>query len=573
MTPATKKPPSLLRLLESRELRSGSNRQLDNQLAASLVSGFPFRTEIRGSFSCVNAIALSKDGSTLFTGGDDKRVLLYSLADDPTKLKPARSYPGHQSNIFCIAPVGDGKRFYSAGNDGLIISHDAERGLGSVTLAHDEGCLSISLSAMDQNSLLSAGHDGFVKLWDVREGETVGAIPNNHEMNSVAFSPTAPHIFVASGNRSDLALYDSRMCFTNGVSRRERALVKFNLKLHVVSENRHVRFLDVTNVAFAPNGRNITATVSKWLPTVYDITDPMPVCVLDHQPEGTEEADSPRYRCAVTVKTCNYGTYGGKEVFLSGSDDFSGFVWELPRSFAELGEESKLSGVGFFQDGETKFPPIIKRADHVLLGARSITNSALMHPTLPWIFTAGVEKVVRLHSAVALDDSPAEAAPPKKRESLVANPEGRRRVLRHIIIGDGLAEDDETEVGEDEQTLGFFDMLNHREERSERVGGLSEAILLPPGHPPFSDSDDSDNNQDGDAGLTSGSDSSDAEFEEWLMEGAEESLELNEDDDEEMENEVVEEENGSENGEEEQAGEEGNGEIGHRGMKRRRESS
>jgi WD repeat-containing protein 22 len=306
------------------------------------------------------------------------------------------------------------------------------------------------------------------------------------------------------------------MCFT-GVSKRERTLVKFNLKLS--AQERFVRFLDVTNVAFSPSGRHVVATVSRWLPTIYDIGGPLPVCVLDHRTGPDEPETAPRYRNSVTVKTCKVSSYGGKDYFLSGSDDFSGFLWELPRSFAQL-DESSLSEVGFSHEAGLLHPPIIRRANHVLLGARSITNSVLLHPTLPWAFTAGVEKVVRLHSAVPLDDKPAEPNPPK-RISLVADPEGRRRVLRDIIVGDGMVEESVTADGEDERSLGFFDMLVHRESREQREGAIGstplvEGLLLPFGNEPDSYDEGEDACDDSDS--TSDDDELDTDLEALLVE-------------------------------------------------------
>lgn len=507
---------SLFRLLGSRELRPGANTHLDHKLASSLVGGFIYRAEIRGSYSCVNAIQLDRQGRFLFAGGDDRRVLMYDLSDDPTSLRHTKSFTGHASNIFAIQVSDDASTIFSCGNDGLIITNDIERGLGDVTVAHQDGCLSISLEPEGgSRTLLSAGHDGTVRLWDVRTQTTaVAEMDFPHEMNSVSFSPTVPHIFVASGNRSDVALFDTRMCFTESVTRRERALVRFNLKLTVPVQNRFARSMDVTNVVFDTSGRHVIATVSKWLPTVFETSGPLPVLVLDHRPRPEEPQSAPRYRNSVTVKTCRTATFGGKDLFLSGSDDFSGFVWQLPSSynqFASSPDTERLTEVGFAHDGGVHFPPVLRRADHVLLGARSITNSAMFHPTLPWVFTAGVEKVVRLHSAIPLDDKPADQEPPK-RDSLMADPDSRRRVLRDIILSEGMVEDEETELGEDERTLGFFDMLNHREERDtgQAVGYLHEGLLLAPGQVPDSDSD----------GDESDSTSESNEIDEWLTEAA-----------------------------------------------------
>ncbi|KAI9010113.1 WD40-repeat-containing domain protein [Hyaloraphidium curvatum] len=497
------------RLLEERALSPGT-RSYSPQIAGSLVHGFPYRTEIRGAKSCVNAISLDSDGKFLLAGGDDRRVLLFDLGDDVTALRPTKAFPGHQSNIFVNVFTPDVQRIYSSGNDGLIVKHSVEKGLESVILAHDDGCLSISLDPRNDKCLLSTGHDGAVKLWDMRDDEAAGEMLFPHEMNSVAWS-SAPNVFAAAGNHSDLALYDARMCFSSS-SRRDRALVRYNLRLFSRAQNRHAKSLDVTNVAFSPSGKYLAASVSKWLPTLFATGEPLPVCVLDHKPDADAPPDAPRYRNSCTVKTCKFASYAGKELFLSGSDDFSAFAWALPATFPTGEAARPLEDIGFTHAGGIHYPHAIDKANHVLLGARSITNSAIMHPTLPFIFTAGVEKVVRLHSAVPLDDRPPDPAP-QKRTSHVADPERRRRVLRDIIEGDGMVAEEETELGEDERTLGFFDFLLSREgRRFGETGTLTDAMLLPEGEGPESDSsEDEDDDESADT----------EEFESWLMEGAE----------------------------------------------------
>lgn len=61
----------------------------------------------------------------------------------------------------------------------------------------------------------------------------------------------------------------------------------------------------------------------------------------------------------------------------------------------------------------------------ILTGHRSVVNSALFHPTLPWLYTAGVEKVILRHG-------PGERAGPGA-----------------VLAGAGAAEDEEGEEDDD----------------------------------------------------------------------------------------------------------------------------
>lgn len=80
-----------------------------------------------------------------------------------------------------------------------------------------------------------------------------------------------------------------------------------------------------------------------------------------------------------------------------------------------------------------------------LYGHRSIPNTALFHPTLPILFTAGVEKIVKLHGRHPIGSAEASRTGKQIRERYLG-PEGGQRPE---ILGFGNFADDSDDTGDD----------------------------------------------------------------------------------------------------------------------------
>ncbi len=90
----------------------------------------------------------------------------------------------------------------------------------------------------------------------------------------------------------------------------------------------------------------------------------------------------------------------------------------------------------------------------VVIGHESIINSTAMHPHLPFIATAGIERHVLLHSPTATTPCTDELThtPTAVRELPEANFNDRRRMLRALI-----AEQADNELDQDRDTIALFD--------------------------------------------------------------------------------------------------------------------
>lgn len=130
----------------------------------------------------------------------------------------------------------------------------------------------------------------------------------------------------------------------------------------------------------------------------------------------------------------SFGGSGDDLYYAAGSDDFAAYVWKVPsleslknrrrnltgaqsesewivspsdvpligtHSFLVTGLRADETATGFRDEDEYEIivPPTITSPQR-LYQHRSIVNTALFHPTLPLLYTCGIEKVIRVHSSI-----------------------------------------------------------------------------------------------------------------------------------------------------------------------------
>ena len=192
------------------------------------------------------------------------------------------------------------------------------------------------------------------------------------------------------------------------------SLVRYASELCVKrpSHGTAVRRMETTGAQFDPSGRFLVADVSLFHPVLYAIGSPEPLATmssLQRYPHMSPCLPKPvpasldkyaGYRNSCTVKRGSFGfeSQTGHLYYVTGSDDFRAYGWEIPRveelvarresmSFsAWLGDDDKgVDRVWFRTEDADKqphvvCPPELDAPAFTLEGSRSIVNSALCHP-------------------------------------------------------------------------------------------------------------------------------------------------------------------------------------------------
>lgn len=112
--------------------------------------------------SAIESIARNVDGTLFATGGEDRNINIFD-SEGILQISPK---PLHSSRIWALAFSPNSKKLASAGGDFIVAIWDVQSGgiLGSC-LGHNN--LVLALCWLDDNSLVSAGTDGTIRLWNV----------------------------------------------------------------------------------------------------------------------------------------------------------------------------------------------------------------------------------------------------------------------------------------------------------------------------------------------------------------------------------------------------------------------
>jgi len=249
---------------------------------------------LQGHENSVLSIAISPDGKTIASSGDDgddglrlRKIKLWNLATG-TQISSLNAYSGHV-NVVIISP--DGKTLVSGNDDSSIKIWNLVTGRQIRTLTgHSDSVHTLAISP-DSQTLISGSDDNTIKIWDLATGEQIKTLTGHtFWVRSVAISPDG--VILASGSfdktikiwnlakgYSIRTLAGNSQTITNvAISPDGKTLASGSrdrtIKLWNMSTGREIRTLvghenTVTSVAFSPDGQILASgsrdrTIKLW---------------------------------------------------------------------------------------------------------------------------------------------------------------------------------------------------------------------------------------------------------------------------------------------------------------------
>jgi WD40 repeat protein len=160
----------------------------DNTLKLWNLDGRLWQT-IQQPQSSFRSVFFSPDSRLMVTGSNNYMAQLWDVSDrDQSPIKLLRTFKGHQATVFSIAITSDGKTIASGGDDRTIKIWNLEGELLHNIKAHKERIGKLTFSP-DGQFLASASQDGTVKLWQADGTFVKTLIEQNVACWGVAFSP------------------------------------------------------------------------------------------------------------------------------------------------------------------------------------------------------------------------------------------------------------------------------------------------------------------------------------------------------------------------------------------------
>jgi WD40 repeat protein/tRNA A-37 threonylcarbamoyl transferase component Bud32 len=190
----------------------------------------------QGHTAPLNAVAVSPDGRTLASAGEDRAVKLWDLAER----RVIHTLTAHTDEVFGLDFSRDGNLLASGSRDGTIIVWDVDEGTELRRIkGHSHAYTRIGLSP-DGRIVAAGGEDGTVKRWHVDGGKEDRPLPGHAGgVRCVAFSPDGARL-ASGGEDGTVRLHD----LAGGGTRRFTAAGAAH------------------EVAFSPDGRTLAAVNS-----------------------------------------------------------------------------------------------------------------------------------------------------------------------------------------------------------------------------------------------------------------------------------------------------------------------
>jgi len=141
------------------------------------ISGTKKRESLKTASKCCSALGWSPDGRIIAAGGMEGATTVLDVANKKRLL----TIPAHAKAIRAVRFSGDGRLLITAGDDGCINVRDVEKGalIASIT-GHESWVCALDTCVASPRTLVSAGADGTVRLWDLSINAHVLTFSEHH---------------------------------------------------------------------------------------------------------------------------------------------------------------------------------------------------------------------------------------------------------------------------------------------------------------------------------------------------------------------------------------------------------
>ncbi|WP_055536136.1 WD40 repeat domain-containing protein [Streptomyces alboniger] len=333
----------------------------------------PLQQRLTGHKGEVGSVAISTDGRTVASGGQDGTVRLWNTATSSARI----TLEGHEGAVHSVALSPDGRTVVSGGRDGTVRLWDTRTGQQRALLAEHQGMVRSVAFSPDGRTVASGGRNGTVRLWNTVTGELRKPLTGHQgAVLSVAFSPDGGTV-AGAGEGGGVRLWNTRTGGTRTALDGHEGAVK--------------------SVAFSPDGRTAATaghdgSVKLWNRT----TGEDGLTLTGHGRDVESVAFSPDGRTVVsggrdgTVRLWDAAS-GARRAVLSGP---GGGV----RSVAFSRDGSTI--VGGRRDGTVRLWAVATgKARITVSGPRGAVNSVAFSPDGRRVADGGDDGTIRLRDA------------------------------------------------------------------------------------------------------------------------------------------------------------------------------
>ncbi|KAG8451258.1 hypothetical protein GDO86_003475 [Hymenochirus boettgeri] len=256
--------------------------------------------ELQGHTGCVNCLEWNDKGNLLASGSDDQHMMLW----DPFRHKKLLSmHTGHTANIFSVKflPHSGDRILVTGAADAKIHVHDiTTRETLHVFSEHTNRVKRIATAPLWPNTFWSAGEDGLIRQYDLRESGTHSEVLIDLteycgqlvEAKCVSISPQDNNCLAVGASGPFVRLYDIRMIHSHRKTLQQNQsgihtfcsrqkpipegavqyYVAGHLPIKLPDYDNRLRVLVATYVTFSPDGTELLVNMGGEQVYLFDLT-------------------------------------------------------------------------------------------------------------------------------------------------------------------------------------------------------------------------------------------------------------------------------------------------------------
>ena len=151
--------------------------------------------QLEGHEFTVWSLAITKDGQTIVSGGQDASIRLWDFASG----KEIHKFLGHNGPVYGLELMADDSQLVSIADKDLAVKiWDLEKGALRTSLAPNSAHINAVAVSPDNRYIVTGGDDGIARFWDIDRGIMLRYLEHSQGIYTITISPDGRHMLCGS---------------------------------------------------------------------------------------------------------------------------------------------------------------------------------------------------------------------------------------------------------------------------------------------------------------------------------------------------------------------------------------